>query len=785
MKPCKFTSRYVTPTTEYIAARLRQSTTDRLTIGNTPLHNLHLSDARHLEPSFRHCTSLTSITVHLQYVASSVALEVLLQGAATCRSLQRLHIVGGVSQMEGRAIGVGLAAFTAMEWLAPHSSPPSSPGTAMRHHRCHRPLHPLLPSQQPSRPLPASARYLQTEQQAPLTVSSPLARGGGVMWRYSPITQTKPSTPPLPRPHAQSKPPRPWLEALQRGGVRLVLELNQMDEQSAESILAGLRASQRFTRVELRLRNGTAAALAQQHHFMAKVKPLIARQRRCLTSREEAAVVPSRVVSPSLFSAAPLRRDDKGVGLPPSDRLRRWQPTVKSRAVQRRSPLEPCVASTSSRSPDEGTPFAPVVSPRRVDRFRCCSHRGSTERRDSGSQTPRRVYSPAQWFLQHSASEDGRHISTAALRTSGAGSPVAPSLLSPMSTSHRSASPLPRPPTEEAYRSLMQHRPQQPPCERATPPQHGSQRYEDHRSTRHDRPHTPPLQQHHQQQHRPFLSPRRFEAAAQRHTALLSPHCGSHRVVDRQLHHCSDDVAPPVSPEPSCTCFVCHPHQDNRVGWARPVEVAGLQPSSPAASRAAFLAAAVTPPSPSSPHAMTPPRTSETTTDEEAVVNRRPEHRAPTVTRGVPAAQPISRFSRRPNGGAVAAVARDGTPPSPAAATTCRMASLLAGPSLLSRRSYSAPRNGDAKSPSAAAAGESDGGYLVYPSSINFIEQRVADINRHVVWQQVHSASEVERCTKRLDELQTNFASCVTEQLTDIVMALVDMRHSHWIAEPL
>lgn len=119
--------RYIAPSTHVIATRLTQNTADRITVGNTPLHILHLCDAQYLAPLFSSCCSLTAITVHLKYVASSTALEVFLQGAATCPSLRDVSLIGGATAMEAAAMSAGLAAFKCS------SKQTSSPWTGAQH----------------------------------------------------------------------------------------------------------------------------------------------------------------------------------------------------------------------------------------------------------------------------------------------------------------------------------------------------------------------------------------------------------------------------------------------------------------------------------------------------------------------------------------------------------------------------------------------------------------------------------------------------------------------------
>ncbi|KPA84839.1 hypothetical protein ABB37_01310 [Leptomonas pyrrhocoris] len=285
--------RHIAPSIHVLATRLAQNTADRITIGNTPLHILHLCDAQYLAPLFPACHSLRAITVHLKYVASATALEAFLQGAAKCSSVRDVSLIGGATPMEAAAIAAGLAAFAFAEnttsppcgkqpqqhftRLPPRASCGMQGGWAYRR-APHLPSHPSPTAselQQP--PMTAKARLPNREKLfgSPAAFSCPISpscykdghlarpatekadavnQSSGAAVHRSRASLSTPSSPCARSPA--------FLLALQQApeNVHVALELHRVSEETSALLLAGLRRGSRILSVAVHLRVSTADA---------------------------------------------------------------------------------------------------------------------------------------------------------------------------------------------------------------------------------------------------------------------------------------------------------------------------------------------------------------------------------------------------------------------------------------------------------------------------------------------------------------------------------------------
>ncbi|KAG5496307.1 hypothetical protein JKF63_02609 [Porcisia hertigi] len=314
--------RHITASINVLASRLTRNTVERVTIGNTPLHTLHLCDARCVAPLFASCVSLTVITIHLKYVASSTALEVLICAAATSPTLRHISVMGGVTSMEAAAMASGLAAFTWNPNIhgqrvscvdAVSSSPrPRTAGPAPPTPTAHRfsgrrygergnafrrwclasgrptALSPYASSSSLTRlqlrRYPNSGRCAPPPPDVSLRATHRDLRANGAWWpvrhavspRIALVSrpESQASSPGLSRPRRHATP----LSAHPvEGGVSLTLELHRLEEATAAMLLDGLRRAHRILSVEVRLCVSTAEARRIGHHLAQEAKKAVAR----------------------------------------------------------------------------------------------------------------------------------------------------------------------------------------------------------------------------------------------------------------------------------------------------------------------------------------------------------------------------------------------------------------------------------------------------------------------------------------------------------------------------
>ncbi|GET91589.1 hypothetical protein, conserved [Leishmania tarentolae] len=321
--------RHIAASTHVLATRLAHNTAERVTVGNTPLHVLHLCDVQCVAPLFASCVSLTTLTIHLKYVASSTALEALLCAASASPTLTRISMIGGVTPMESVAMASGLAAFTWNEGThaqrvsrvdATSESPlprttrraPSAvddyifmggrggerESTHWRRYTPHSPSAALSPYAR------APLTHLQRQRcvNSDRAVSTPFSafsrttqwrrRRGGMMWPV-PYDTVSPRDMPASRPAPLVSSPDflrtpPSVRSLSahhiEGGVYLTLELHRLEEATAALLVDGLRRAHRIISAEVRLCVASAEARRAGQCLVHEAKKAAAhhRQRRWL-----------------------------------------------------------------------------------------------------------------------------------------------------------------------------------------------------------------------------------------------------------------------------------------------------------------------------------------------------------------------------------------------------------------------------------------------------------------------------------------------------------------------
>ncbi|KAG5471071.1 hypothetical protein CUR178_02378 [Leishmania enriettii] len=329
--------RHITASTHVLATRLMHNTVKCVTVGNTPLQVVHLCDVQCVAPLFASCVSLTAMTIHLKYLASSTALEMLLRAAATSPTLTHISMIGGVTSMEATAMASGIAAFTwsgkmcgqrvsctaaPSEWPLPRtarrvtSSPegrPFSSGqgterggargrrylatnrlatsspyvctpplTNLRRQRCAKSGHGVPPA--PSSVSSRSAQRRLRESGAMWPTSLPISPLVAPLSHRTPLTSSRSllRTPP---------PVSPRSAYCIEGGVCFTLELHRLEEATAALLLDGLRRAHRIISAEVRLCVATVQARSAGRRLAHAAKKAAShhRQRRLLFSARSVA----------------------------------------------------------------------------------------------------------------------------------------------------------------------------------------------------------------------------------------------------------------------------------------------------------------------------------------------------------------------------------------------------------------------------------------------------------------------------------------------------------------
>ncbi|AYU81807.1 hypothetical protein LdCL_320031600 [Leishmania donovani] len=423
-------SRHITASTHVLATRLTHNTAERVTVGNTPLHVLHLCDVQCVAPLFASCVSLTTMTIHLKYVASSTALEALLCAAATSPTLTHISVIGGVTSMESVAVASGLAAFTwnervhAQRVLRADATSESPLPRTVRRVPSALEVYPVMsgrggePGNARWRRYPSSDRsaalspYARTPPLAhlrpkrcansecgvpppPSASSRPSQwrlRRGGVMW---PVLYTvSPRVMPVSHPASLASSPvflrtpphvRPLSDHHLEGGVHLTLELHRLEEATAALLLDGLRRAHRIISAEVRLCVVTVDARRAGQRLAHEATKAAAhhRQQRLLRLTQSAASAAAR---PRRLPQARAKGQD-GVA------RCRWPPHTRGLRVSPRPGLRTPVP------PPPSPPQRPPASPRPVTAVepdaRCANQGGrrpllSVEARGPHQQTARR-----------------------------------------------------------------------------------------------------------------------------------------------------------------------------------------------------------------------------------------------------------------------------------------------------------------------------------------------------------------------------------------------------------
>ncbi|KAG5495559.1 hypothetical protein GH5_03222 [Leishmania sp. Ghana 2012 LV757] len=404
--------RHITASTHVLATRLMHNTVKCVTVGNTPLHVLHLCDVQCVAPLFASCVSLTTMTIHLKYLASSTALEMLLRAAAASPTLTHISVIGGVTSMEAAAMASGISAFTWSEKMcgqrvsctaAPSESPlprtarrvTSSPeghlflggqGTGRGGARGPR----YLAANRSAAPSPyvgtppltnlRRQRCAKSEHGAPPAPSSASSRSaqrrlreGGAMWPASlpisplvaPLSHRTPLTSSQSLLHTPP-PVSPLSTHCIEGGIYLTLELHRLEEATAALLLDGLRRAHRIISAEVRLCVATAQARRAGRRLAHAAKKAVShhRQRRLLFSARSVAGPVAR------HSCSPQAREQVRDG-----ETRRRQ-SLRTNWLR----LSPRPGLRASGPPPTPAPLRPPASPRPLTPTEagtgCTSHGG-------------------------------------------------------------------------------------------------------------------------------------------------------------------------------------------------------------------------------------------------------------------------------------------------------------------------------------------------------------------------------------------------------------------------
>lgn len=422
---------FLAPHFEHALDGLQRNTVERLTLGNNLYHFLYLTGARQLLRAFAQCSSLETVTIHLAN-ATPEAITLLLTGAARCRSLKRLNIVGGVSLREAKALATGLAEFRYSSRTPPVTSERGTVTPPFRAARAHRALlevggtarsrAPCLGS--PSRACRVVATPTPTRMRGVVSPASPQTRC------CSNCAGTLPRTP-----------------------VRLMLSLFHLSDTASAALLEGLRRSERLTSGGVRANVAPAEFRPALERLGNRLEQILSRNRQrllCVGGWEE-----KQQHHPSVPCRTPPRQES----LPEKDvsRAARGVPSVPcpvhgAMANMARPPLSPC----SGRRPPPSPPISPP--PRRASPPHPLSAVSFNVRGRCGSSDawstitpPSRRYSPPQLLKdlnENHQKEDRRSPERASSYVS-----------SKTKTRDRSCtpSPSPRPPKSSPPRSPAPH----------------------------------------------------------------------------------------------------------------------------------------------------------------------------------------------------------------------------------------------------------------------------------------------------------------------------------------
>ncbi|RNF24288.1 uncharacterized protein Tco025E_02577 [Trypanosoma conorhini] len=243
--------------TTLTAAALLHNTATRLTLGNTPLHAVPVTVAQQLKPLLESSTSLTAFTVHTQFTPPE-SLRLLLLGAARCRSLQHVRLVGGISVLQSRMMMSAFMQFTFARRNSRATSavrPAKSPAG-----RCpHTPF-----SKRPS-PAPNPRRNAAV-------CEADIPRGACRPCGYARLhSHQQPNSETVRSPSPRGT----WLN-----GVHMVLDMHHLDDVVAGFLLKGLERSERIVGLDLHIAPTSQAAARVAGRLQSHANAIVARNAR-------------------------------------------------------------------------------------------------------------------------------------------------------------------------------------------------------------------------------------------------------------------------------------------------------------------------------------------------------------------------------------------------------------------------------------------------------------------------------------------------------------------------
>ncbi|CBH18637.1 hypothetical protein, conserved [Trypanosoma brucei gambiense DAL972] len=231
----------------------------RVTLGSTPQGAVSLPVAQWLKPMLESNTSLTTVTLHTQYIPPE-SLKVVLLGASRCRGLQYLRLVGGISVLQSKVLMSALAHFTL-------SYRPSRPSTDVR---CRVPNgEEYSHAQRVAQPSPSGAPERENGRFALKACEA--QRANDMDMCCNPIYQRL-CSPALLNARAAG-PPSPCIR--QHNGVHVVLDVQHMDDVVAAFLVRGLERAERVIGLDVHVSSVSQTASRAAARLLSRTESII------------------------------------------------------------------------------------------------------------------------------------------------------------------------------------------------------------------------------------------------------------------------------------------------------------------------------------------------------------------------------------------------------------------------------------------------------------------------------------------------------------------------------
>ncbi|KAG8344331.1 hypothetical protein TRVL_04843 [Trypanosoma vivax] len=261
-----------------VIAGLLHNTVTRLTLGHTALNAVPPAVAHQLKPLIELNTSLIALTLHMQHVPPD-SLRLLLLGCSRCSSLLQLHLVGGITVLQSKMIMKALAHFTfthksSRPTTAERVTTPNERYSSSVVHVGHTP--PRANERTGVYQLSACALDWNEGENRNCPWD-----GGGRHLR-SPDCLSARMARPVPR------------RVSLCNGVRMVLDVQHMDNVVVSFLMNGLEQSERIIGVDIHVSSISQAAARTAARFMADAHGLIARNKRRVKLFQPHPCAPSR-----------------------------------------------------------------------------------------------------------------------------------------------------------------------------------------------------------------------------------------------------------------------------------------------------------------------------------------------------------------------------------------------------------------------------------------------------------------------------------------------------------